>query len=165
MRWNVWAAITGKLKMYFHLDKITKLRKVTPDFFLKTYTYLKVGRKNMKKVHQNSFFLIHRTFKVSLYDYLIGNFCVSFFLSKTFTELQLGSQIIACTADPRPTGILQENVTIVFSYNEVFKFSMQESEKYLLFYVRAVFKTKVINLANHNRCRQTSELMRTHSNT
>ena len=34
MRWNVWAAITGKLKMYFHLDKITKLRKVTPDFFL-----------------------------------------------------------------------------------------------------------------------------------
>ena len=66
-------------------------------------------------------------------------FCFSLFLSKAFTDLEHGSRIIASTVDPRPSDILQENVTIVFSYDKVIKFSMQESAKYLILYARVVF--------------------------
>ena len=51
-------------------------------------------------------------------DYLLY-FFLSFFLSKTLTDLKVGERIIATTTDPRLTGILQENVTILFIYNKV----------------------------------------------
>ena len=67
-----------------------------------------------------------KSFLICLSNY---TFFVSYFLSKACTDLELGSRIIASTVDPRPTGIQQENVTIVFSYNEVIKFNENENAR------------------------------------
>ena len=63
--------------------------------------------------------LRHWSLKVTKIIYLIHVYLSFFFRSETLTNLELRSRIIASTADPRPTGILQENVTISFHYDKV----------------------------------------------